>query len=159
MNGRRHPILDVDEPPPVDGTDLEGLEAHLVRRNHIAELFYKADAKATITIAERARNRIVIQPQIGMLVYYYRRSKEARYQPTHQGYRGPARVIAIEPSTVRNGTSVVWMSHGGNLARGAPEHPRYATELQRTACESKNGFLNITQDLRRGPTRQFWRSW
>ena len=64
-------------------------------------------------------------------------------------------MIAIEPSSCRNATSVVWLSHGGNLIRGAPEHLRYATDIERAAYESKNGFLNITQDLRRGQGRQF----
>ena len=89
------------------------------------------------------------------MVYYFRRDKGARYQPVHRCYRGPARVIAIEPSTCRNATSVVWLSHGGNLIRGAPEHLRYATDLERATYESKNGFLDITQDLRRGQGRQF----
>ena len=53
-------------------TYVEGLEAHLFRRTYSAALFYKADTKATITLAGGAHNRIVLQPQVGMLVYYYR---------------------------------------------------------------------------------------
>ena len=104
----------------MDGYDLNGLELHLSRRNHVAEQFFKADAQATIGLASKARNRIVIQPQVGMMVYYYRRPKGTRHQRVHVGYRGPARVIAVDPPTVRNGTSVVWLSHGGNLVRGSP---------------------------------------
>ena len=90
------------------------------------------------------------------MVYYFRRDKGTRYQPIHRCYRGPARVIAIEPSTTRRATSVVWLSHGGNLIRAAPEHLRYATSLERAAYESKNGFVDITHDLRRGDGgRQF----
>ena len=43
MTGRRHPILDPDEPPPMGEGDIEHLESHLVRRSHIAGLFYKAN--------------------------------------------------------------------------------------------------------------------
>ena len=100
----------------------------------------KADTKATINLDEKTRSRIASQPQVGMLVYYYHWSKGTRYQPIHKGFRGPARVIAMEPSRVRNGTSVVWVSHGGNLVRGAPEHLRYATELEKTAYKSKMVF-------------------
>jgi hypothetical protein len=155
MTGRRHPVLDNDEPPPTGDQDLEALEEHLSRRNHVAGLFHAADARATIKLAERARHRVVSQPQPGMLVYYFRRSKGTKYQPIHAGYRGPARVLALEPSTVRQGTSVIWLSHGGNLIRCAPEHLRFATELERTVYDSKNASLNITQDLRRGLMRQF----
>ena len=121
MTGRRHPVLDSDELPPVGNDDLDALEEHLARRNRVAAHFHATDARATITLAERARNRIVSQPTPGMLVYYFRRSKGTKYQPIHVGYRGPARVLALEPSTVRNGTSVVWLSHGRNLIRCAPD--------------------------------------
>ena len=123
---------DAEEAPPVGDHDLDALEEHLARRNRVAGHFHAADAKATITLAERARNRIVAQPRPGMLVYYFRRSKGTKYQPIHAGYRGPARVIALEPSTVRSGTSVIWLSHGGNLIQCAPVHLRYATDLERT---------------------------
>ena len=112
--------MDTEDIPPMDGDDLNDLELHLSRRNYVAEQFFQADARATIRLAAKARNRIVVQPQVGVLVYYYRRSKGTRYQRVHVGYRGPARVIAVEPSMARNGTSVVWLSHGGNLIRGAP---------------------------------------
>ena len=97
----------------------------------------------------------VAQPTPGMLVYYFRRSKGAKHQPIHVGYRGPERVLALEPSTVRKGTSVVWLSHGGNLIRCAPEHLRYATDLEKAMHETTGGALDITQDLRRGQGRQF----
>ena len=46
-----------------------------------------------------------------------------------QGYRGPAKVIAVE-----NGQSgapmVAWLSHAGILIRAAPEHLRMATPLK-----------------------------
>ena len=64
MTGRRHPILDSDKPPPMGEDDIENIESHLVRRSHIAGLFSGVDVQATITLAERARHRIVIQPQV-----------------------------------------------------------------------------------------------
>ena len=155
MTGRRHPVLDAEELPPIGNDDLDALEEHLARRNRVAAHFHAADAQATITLAERARNRIVVQPTPGMLVYYFRRSKGTKYQPIHVGYRGPARVLALEPSTVRQGTSVVWLSHGGNLIRCAPENLRYATDLEKAMHETPGGIPDITQDLRRGQGRQF----
>ena len=131
MTGRPHPMFDTDEIPPMEEDEVTLLEEHLTRRAHVASLFHKADAKATVTLAARARNRRVISPEVGMLVYYYRRQKGTRYQAPVAGYRGPARVIAVEPSMTRNGTSVVWLSHGGNLIRGAPEHLRFATDLEK----------------------------
>ena len=101
--------------PHVDGYTINDLELHLSRQSHVAEQFFKDDAQPTIRLAPKARNRIVIQPQVWMMVHYYRRSKGTRYQRVHVGYRGPAIVIAVEPSTVRTGTSGVWLSHGGNL--------------------------------------------
>ena len=67
--------MDTEDLPPIDGDDLNDLELHLSRRNYVAEQFFHADAQATIRLAAKARNRIVVQPQVGMLVYYYRRSK------------------------------------------------------------------------------------
>ena len=89
------------------------------------------------------------------MVYYFRRDKGTRYRPVHKCYRGPARVIAIEPSSNRNATSVVWLSHGGNLIRGAPEHLRYATNVERAAYEGNHSWTDITHDLRRGHGRQY----
>ena len=61
--------MDSDDLPPIDGDDLNDLERHLTRRPYAAYLVHRADTKATITLAERARSRIVVQPQIGMMVY------------------------------------------------------------------------------------------
>jgi hypothetical protein len=67
MTGRRHPVLDSEELPPTGEQDLEALEEHLSRRNRVAGHFHAADAKATLIMAGRARNRVVAQPQPGML--------------------------------------------------------------------------------------------
>eukprot|EP00974_Lingulodinium_polyedra_P069008 6681976-Lingulodinium_polyedra.AAC.1 len=49
----------------------------------------------------------------------------------------------------RNGASVVWLSHGGNLIRGAPEHLRHATDAE---CAL---LMDLLTDLRRGQGKQF----
>ena len=71
-------------PPPLDGNVLAGLEAHLARRSHVAALLPEADGRATITLAERARNRIVIQPQVwdASLLLPPRKKEPDTSQPT-----------------------------------------------------------------------------
>eukprot|EP00974_Lingulodinium_polyedra_P120687 11176071-Lingulodinium_polyedra.AAC.1 len=91
MFGRTHPVFGGDDILAIDGDGLIAFEDHLTRRDRVADLFYKADTKSTITSAQRARDRIVVQPQIGSLVCYYRRQKGTRYQAPRKGYRGPAR--------------------------------------------------------------------
>ena len=91
----------------MDETGLDVLEQHLTRRNKVAELFHKADAHATLCHAGRARNRKVLDPKVGMLVYYFRRAKGTKHQPINQCYRGPARIIAVEESQSRNQATVV----------------------------------------------------
>ena len=49
MAGRRHPILESDELPPMTEGNVNSLEEHLNRRSVVADLFHRADAKATIT--------------------------------------------------------------------------------------------------------------
>ena len=71
--------MDTDGPAPMGSDDLTGLQAHLTRRSHIADLFHQADAKATLDLAERVRNRVVVTPQVGMMVYYFRRDKGTRH--------------------------------------------------------------------------------
>ena len=70
--------MDVDDPAPMDNDDLTSLQAHLSRRSHIADLFHKADARATLALAEKARKRIVVTTEVGMMVYYFRRDKGTR---------------------------------------------------------------------------------
>ncbi len=82
--------------------------------------------KATINLVGKARNGIATHLEDGMIVYYYRMNNGTRYQAGKVGYRGPVRLIALEPDTTRNGTYVVWHSHGGNLIRGTPEHIMFA---------------------------------
>ena len=60
-----------------------------------------------------------------------------------QGYRGPAKVIAVEKGT--SGAPVVaWLSHAGTLIRAAPEHLRMATSLETRTYDilSESSLLN-----------------
>ena len=59
------------------------------------------------------------------MVYYYRRGK----RKSDQGYRGPAKVIAVEKGQ-SGAPMVAWLSHAGTLIRAAPEHLRMATPLE-----------------------------
>ena len=70
-----------------------------------------------------------MEPVPGQIVYYLRRGKGNK-RPT---YRGPARILAVEPPESGNecrGVSVVWLSHAGVLIRAAPEHLRMATPVE-----------------------------
>merc|ERR1712079_887440 len=72
-----------------------------------------------------ARSRVISEVQAGQLVYYFRRGKK---KPDH-GYKGPAKVIAVEKGQ-SGAPMVVWLSHAGTLIRAAPEHLRMATSLE-----------------------------
>ena len=100
-----------------------------MRKVTAANAFHEAEAKSILRLAIQARNRTLHNPELGQLVYYFRRGKNNN----DIGYRGPARVIAVEPTrtTDTSGTSVIWLSHSGTLIRAAPEHLRAATPWKR----------------------------
>ena len=56
---------------------------------------------------------------------------------------------------IRQGTSIVWLSNGGNLVRAAPEHLRYATDMEQAAYNGRNDHLDITRDLDRAHIRKY----
>ena len=98
-------------------------------RTKAAQVYIYADARSLLRLAAHARSRTIMEVQPGMIVYYLRRGKGAK-KPT---YRGPARVLAVEPPEAGNecrGTSVVWLSHAGVLIRAAPEHLWMATPVE-----------------------------
>ena len=89
--------------------------------------FHKADAHNVLTRAARAKERNVVEPYVGQIVYFYRRGKGAR--PI--GYRGPARVVLVEKGNPeRRVPTIVWLTYGGQLIRGAPEHLRSVSNLE-----------------------------
>ena len=98
-------------------TPGSAFEQHLARRTVAAQQFHAADAKNILHMAAKARSRVISEVQAGQLVYYFRRGKKK----SDQGYRGPAKVIAVEKG--QGGTPMVaWLSHAGTLIRVAPEH-------------------------------------
>ena len=100
-------------------------EEHLIRKTRAAQEFHAADAKNILKMASRARSRTLLDVQAGQLVYYYRRGK----RKDQAGYRGPAKVIAVERGE-GGAVQVAWLSHSGTLIRAAPEHLRMATPLE-----------------------------
>ena len=76
-------------------------------------------------MAAKARSRVLSEVHAGQLVYYFRRGK----RKGDRGYRGPAKVIALEKGQGQ-APMVAWLSHAGTLIRAAPEHLRMATSLE-----------------------------
>ena len=87
----RHPLIDTSEASPML-TPGSAFEQHLARRTVAAQQFHAADAKNILHMATKARSRIISEVQVCQLVYYFRRGKKKG----DQGYRGPAKVIAVE---------------------------------------------------------------
>ena len=87
----KHPLIQAAEVPPSlsAGSDFE---QNLLRRTQAAKAFHEAEAKTMLRLATIARSRTLRNPQLGQTVYYYRRGKGSH----KSGYRGPARVIAVE---------------------------------------------------------------
>ena len=76
-------------------------------------------------MAAKARSRVLSEVQAGQLAHYFRRGKIK----SDRGYRGPAKVIAVEKGQGQ-APMVAWLSHAGTLIRAAPEHLRMATSLE-----------------------------
>ena len=91
----RNPLTDTSEASPML-TKGSAFEEHLARRTVAAQQFHAADAKNILHMASKARSRVLSEVQAGQLVYYYRRGKSKQ----DQGYRGPAKVIAVEKARV-----------------------------------------------------------
>ena len=100
-------------------------EEHLTRRTVAAQQFHAADANNILHMAARARSRVISEVQAGQLVYDFRRGKKK----AEQGYKGPAKVIAVEKGQ-SGAPMVAWLSHAGTLIMAAPEHLRMATSLE-----------------------------
>ena len=65
---------------------------HLTRKPQAAQQNHAAGAKNIMKMAAKARSRVLYEVQGGQVVYYVRRGKNTRVI----GYRGPAKVIAVE---------------------------------------------------------------
>ena len=91
----RNPLIDASEASPLLSVGT-AFEQHLARRTRAAQQFHAADAKHILHMASKARSGVISEVQAGQLVYYFRRGKKK----TDIGYRGPARVIAVEKGKV-----------------------------------------------------------
>ena len=100
----RNPLIDTSEASPMI-TSGSAFEEHLARKTVAAQQFHAADAKHILHMAARARSRVISQVQAGQLVYYFRRGKKK----SDQGYRGPAKVIAVEKGS-SGAPAVAWLS-------------------------------------------------
>ena len=87
----RNPLIDSSEASPMLSRNTP-FEEHLIRRTVAAQQFHAADAKNILQMAAKARSRVLSGVQSGQLVYYFRRGK----RNSDIGYRGPAKVIAVE---------------------------------------------------------------
>ena len=127
--GRLHPLTQSHDVPPAFGED-EFLK-HVQRRKVAQQHFIEADARSMVRLASLARARTVFDVQAGDIVYYFRRGR--RQGRTNLGVvLGPAKVLAVErPGSQGVATpTVVWLGHGIQLIRAAPEHLRRATPLE-----------------------------
>ena len=88
---REHPLLQSKAAIP-DLAPGTAFEEHLQRRVAAAAHFHAADARNLLRMALLARSRRLREPQQGQIVYYFRRKRGKRPE-----YRGPARVIVVEP--------------------------------------------------------------
>ena len=66
------------------------------------------------------------------------------------GYRGPAKVIAVEKGEDGRQVTVAWLSHGGTLIRASPEHLRMATPLETRTHDVLAGIGFIHPDQMAG---------
>ena len=91
------------------------------------ESFIKADSQRRILRAARGQARKSEIFEIGKLVYFYRKGRNASSQRIC-GWYGPARIIGVEKtgSEDLNQTqgSIIWIVYGVILYRGAPEQLR-----------------------------------
>ena len=76
-------------------TQWPDFEQHLARITKAAQQVHAADAHNILQMASKARSRVLSEVHAGQLVYYFRRGK----QKGDRGYRGPAKVIAVEKRT------------------------------------------------------------
>ncbi len=110
----RHPLVETSDVSPALAPGTE-FEQHLMRKVKAAQEFHAADARNILKMASTARSRVLSDVHAGQTVYYFRRGKKKE----DRGYRGPAKVIAVErgqgPAPI-----VAWLSHAGTLIRAAP---------------------------------------
>jgi hypothetical protein len=139
LQPRLHPLLQAEAVPP-NLTEESPFFVHVRRRSEAAAAFHYAEARSLLRLALHARSRRLSEVKPGDIVYYYRRGKAAGARQ-RGSYKGPARVLAVEPpeSDAAVAPGVVWLSHAGVLVRAAPEHLRMATPLEVTIEQAIRG--------------------
>ena len=130
--------------------EQETFESSLQRMELARHGFLKADARRRILRAARGRARKAETFQTGQLVYFYRKGlKSSRYEG---GWRGPARVIAVEKhgDSEANQTSgsVVWIVHGTILYRCAPEQLRFVPKTVSETYQELHGQTTSFEEVR-----------
>ena len=126
---KQHPLTRSQEIPP--GDEEDEFFCHVKRRARAAKHFHEAEAKTILRIASLAKARQLSTVNPGDIVYYFRRGKAAGHKQKGS-YRGPAKVLAVEPPEGKESKAIttVWLAHGSQLIRAAPEHLRQATPLE-----------------------------
>ena len=87
------------------------------------KVYWGTDARAMVRRALRARNRTIAEFQPGQMVYDFLNNRGRA--TTSLQRLGPARVVFVEPWTSGVPTEI-WIVHGRNLLRAAPEQLRLA---------------------------------
>ena len=98
FHGRKHPLIDSESVVP-SLNDADAFGQHMARKAQAASCFHQGEAKAILNMALKARSRAVTEFHSGQVVYYFRRGKPSKKMDPHLprvGYRGPARVLAVE---------------------------------------------------------------
>ena len=138
--GRNHPLTQSQSVPPAYKED-EFLQ-HVHRRTTAQQHCIEAEARTIVRFASLARARTVFDVQPGDIVYYYRRGRKAGRKNTGR-FLGPSKVLAVEKpeSPGQAAPTIVWLGHGIQLIRAAPEHLRRATPLEISLSDFVNDSL------------------
>ena len=115
-------------------TKGSAFEEHLARRTVAAQQFRAADAKNILHMAARARSRVISEVQAGQLVYYFRRGEKK----ADQGYKGPAKVIAVEKGKV----ALQWL-HGSAMQEHSFVRPLSTSEWRPHLRPGRSMFLQM----------------
>ena len=136
---------------PSMSSDHPTFQENLEKMAKAREIFITVDSARRIFRAAEHKARKNQNYEIGMLVYYYRKGKGRGGKPRGQWY-GPARVTMVEKTTDdelgRTG-SIVWIVHGTQILRCAPEQLQPVTrDLKGLDMEINGPFL--PHDLMKG---------
>ena len=114
--------------------DSASFEKHAAIRQAARESYIQAESSSRLRALAAARSMPVREYREGMLVYYWRARPLRESAGTHKlgGFRGPARVLAVERRDTTSAGSeprCLWLGHGGRLIRVTPGQIRLATRM------------------------------